>query len=232
MRKLLLSFLLLILLAVFGVMVVQGYEFGTLRIGYSIQDIIDENKKLDTQIATLGNKIDTEYQAAKSGLDSSFRKLQTEKQNYQDIIQLSSTEEVNAAIQTEEYKLNYLWTKIGSFATKNNLVMKVDLSHGTSGVSNQYNISFVVIGEYIDISEFVYAIEKEPTLGFRIEEFALVPYSEDTLQATFIIKNVAIEPASLDDSGTVESGTVTTNTQSAKSGDTTSNEDTTSSGQE
>lgn len=211
MRKLLLSFLLLILLGVFGVMVVQGYEFGTLRVGYSIQDIIDENKRLDTQIATLGTKIDTEYQGAKSGLDASFRKLQTEKQNYQDIIALSSTEEVNAAIQTEEYKLNYLWTKIGSFATKNNLVMKVDLSHGSSGVNNQYNISFVAIGEYIDISEFVYAIEKEPTLGFRIEEFALVPYSEDTLQATFIIKNVAIDPTSLDDSSTVESGTVTTN---------------------
>ncbi len=214
MRKLLLTFLLLILFAIFGGMVVSGYTLGDLTIGYSIQDIIAENNKLDTQIATLGTKIDTEYQSAKSGLDSSFRKLQTEKQNYQDIIAYSSQDELNAAIQTEEYKLDYLWTKIGSFATGNNLVMKADLSHGTSGVSNQYNISFVAIGEYIDISEFVYAIEKEPTLGFRIEEFALVPYSEDTLQATFIIKNVAIDPASLNESSTVSSGTVTTNTKS------------------
>ena len=214
MRKLLLTFLLLILFAIFGGMVVSGYTLGDLTIGYSIQDIIAENNKLDTQIATLGTKIDTEYQSAKSGLDSSFRKLQTEKQNYQDIIAYSSQDELNAAIQTEEYKLDYLWTKIGSFATGNNLVMKADLSHGTRGVSNQYNISFVAIGEYIDISEFVYAIEKEPTLGFRIEEFALVPYSEDTLQATFIIKNVAIDPASLNESSTVSSGTVTTNTKS------------------
>lgn len=211
MRKLLLTFLLLILLAIFGGMVVSGYEFGDLRVGYSIQDIIAENNKLDTQIATLGTKIDTEYQTARIGLDTSFKKLQTEKQNYQDLIAYSSQEELNAAIHTEEYKLDYLWTKIGSFATGNNLVMKSDLSHGTSGVSNQYNISFVVIGEYIDISEFVYAIEKEPTLGFRIEEFALVPYSEDTLQATFLIKNVAIDPASLNEQITVSSGTVTTN---------------------
>lgn len=99
---------------------------------------------------------------------------------------------------------------------------------GSSGVQNYYNISFTAIGEYLSISEFVYAIEKDDTLGFRIEEFALVPYAEVKsqttsggsntqtsvpdikLQATFIIKNVLIEPESL--SGTaVSTGTVTNN---------------------
>ena len=92
--------------------------------------------------------------------------------------------------------------------------MKADLSHGSSGVSNQYNISFTVIGQYISISDFIYAIEKDPNLGFRIEEFAIVPYSEESLQATFIIKNVAIDPTSLSNSNTVSNGKVTSNDNS------------------
>ena len=79
------------------------------------------------------------------------------------------------------------------------------------GVSNQYNMSFTVTGAYLDISEFVYQIEKDPELGFRIEEFTLVPYSEESLQATFIIKNISIDPTSLSKSSSVTNGTVTTN---------------------
>ena len=95
------------------------------------------------------------------------------------------------------------------YAKKYNVAMKADLSHGSSGVNNQYNISFTAVGEYISISEFIYAIEKDSTLGFRIEEFAMVPYSEEYLQATFIIKNISIDPSSLSSSASVSSGTVT-----------------------
>lgn len=211
MRKILLSLLLVALLAIFAAMVISGFSVGRLTIGHSIQEIIEENNKLDTAIATLGTKIDTEYQTSKINLDASFKKLQTEKQTYQDTIAYSTPEDLMAANQTEEYKLDYLWTNIGLFATRNNLVMKVDLSHGSSGVSNQYNISFTAIGEYLSISEFIYAIEKDPSLGFRIEEFAIVPYSEDSLQATFIIKNVAIDKNSLSETTSVSSGTVTSN---------------------
>lgn len=212
MRKILIGLLLAILLSAFTLMVVSGLEIGNFRLGYSIKEVINKNDELDKNIANLKTKIDTEYALAKSDLDRSFKKLQSEKENYQKTIAYTTEEEMLAAQQTEEYKLDYLWTNIGLYAKKNNIVMKADLSHGSSGVSNQYNISFTATGEYLSISEFVYAIEKDEKLGFRIEEFALVPYSENSLQATFIIKNVAIDPTSLSSSASVQSGTVTTNT--------------------
>lgn len=46
----------------------------------------------------------------------------------------------------------------------------------------------------------MYAIEKDTSLGFKIDEFQLVPYSEDLLQSTFLIKNVTIDPSSLSSS--------------------------------
>lgn len=201
MRKVLIGILLVVLLAIFAGMVISGIDIGSTSIGYSVQNIIDKNYELDNDIVSLETKITQEYGAAKTELDSSFKKLQTEKQSYQDTITYTSEEDIQAANQTEEYKLDYLWTNIGLYATKNNVTMKADLTYGSSGVPNQYNISFTAMGEYLSLSEFVYAIEKDPNLGFRIEEFALVPYSEEQLQASFIIKNVSIDPTSLSQSG-------------------------------
>lgn len=212
MRKVLIGFLLAILLAAFVMMVVSGLEIGNFRLGYSVKEVIDHNDKLDNDISGLKSKIETEYALAKSDLDRSFKKLQSEKENYQKTIAYTTEEEMLAAQQNEEYKLDYLWTNIGLYAKKNNIVMKADLTNGSSGVSNQYNISFTATGEYLSISEFVYAIEKDEKLGFRIEEFALVPYSENSLQATFIIKNVAIDPTSLSSSAAVQSNNAKTNT--------------------
>lgn len=211
MRKILLGLLLVALLALFGGIVYSGIVIGNVSLGYSIPQIISRNDELDRDILALGSEIDTNYELARSSLDASFRKLQAEKQTYQSTIAYTTEEDLKNANRTEQYKLNYLWTNIGLYATKNGVVMKADLSHGSSGIKDQYNISFTAIGEYISISEFVYAIEKDAELGFRIEEFSLVPYSENSLQATFIIKNVNIDPNSLSNSTSVSGGTVTNN---------------------
>lgn len=224
MRKVLLSLLLVVLLAIFAGIVITGVTLGDINLGYSIQDILDKNDELDKTIVLLNKKIDNEYKAAQSSLDSSFNRLKAEKQNYQQTIAYSTEEELMAANQTIEYKLDYVWTTIGLYATQHGVVLKADLSHGSSGVSNQYNISFTAIGEYLSISEFIYEIEKDPSLGFRIEEFAMVQYSEESLQATFIIKNVAIDPDSLSTSASsVPTGTVTDNTTKSVGGNTTIN---------
>ena len=230
MRKILIGLLVLALLALFTGVIYNGILIGNVNLGYSIPQIIAKNDELDGEIEALQKEIDTGYETAKSSLDSSFRKLQAEKQNYQSTIAYTTEEDLKNANKTEQYKLNFLWTNIGGYATRNGVVMKADLSHGTSGVKDQYNISFTAIGPYISISEFIYAIEKDPELGFRIEEFSMVPYSEETLQATFIIKNVNIDPNSLSNSASVSNGTVTNNpskdspgTDGQKSGNTNTN---------
>lgn len=215
MRKVLITILLLALLTIFGVVVVSGLTIGNLAIGHSVQAIINKNAELDDNISTLGDRINREYAQAKSNLETSFSKLQREKQTYLDTIAYTTQEQIEAASQTEQYKLDYLWTTIGLYATNNNVVMKAELSYGSSGVPNQYNISFTATGEYLSISDFVYDIEKDPSLGFRIEEFALVPYSENSLQATFIVKNIAIDADSLSKTASVGSGTTGSDTNKA-----------------
>lgn len=200
MRKLLILVLIIILLAALGIMLTSGIAIGSFEIP-SIKKIIDENKDLDTKIAELNTAIENDYASARTSLDTSVKTLESEKQKYQDTITYSTEEEIKAANQTEEYEISYLWTKIGLYATNNNVTIQANVSSGT--VAGLYNISFTARGEYISISEFVYAIENDSTLGFKIEDFALVPYSENTLQATFIIRNIAIDEDSLSAAGAI-----------------------------
>ena len=197
MRRILLTLLMFSFVGLFGFIVISGFTIGGKPIGHSIQDIISTNKELDTAIAALSTTISTDFKTAQTELESSFRTLQSKKSEYKQKVTYTSIEEANKPNETKEYKLEYLWTNIGLDATKNNLILKADLSHGSSGLTDQYNISITAIGEYLSISEFAYAIEKDPNLGFRIEEFALVPYSEDKLQGTFIIKNITIDADSI-----------------------------------
>ena len=200
MRKLLILVLIIILLAALGIMLTSGIAIGSFEIP-SIKKIIDENKDLDTKIAELNTAIENDYASARTSLDTSVKTLESEKQKYQDTITYSTEEEIKAANQTEEYEISYLWTKIGLYATNNNVTIQANVSSGT--VAGLYNISFTARGEYISISEFVYAIENDSTLGFKIEDFALVPYSENTLQATFTIRNIAIDEDSLSAAGAI-----------------------------
>ena len=200
MRKLLILVLIIILLAALGIMLTSGIAIGSFEIP-SIKKIIDENKDLDTKIAELNTAIENDYASARTSLDTSVKTLESEKQKYQDTITYSTEGEIKAANQTEEYEISYLWTKIGLYATNNNVTIQANVSSGT--VAGLYNISFTARGEYISISEFVYAIENDSTLGFKIEDFALVPYSENTLQATFIIRNIAIDEDSLSAAGAI-----------------------------
>ena len=194
MRKMLIIILIIALLAGFGILVTSGVTIAGIEIP-AIEKIVKDNQGLDAKIAELDNDIKTKYASAQSDLVNSVAKLKKSKQKYQDTINYSTEDEIQAANQQQKYEISFIWTKIGFYATKNNVIMKADVSAGT--VADLYNISFTVTGQYLDISEFIYAIENDSKLGFKIEEFTMVPYSDDSLQTTFIVRNISIDKESL-----------------------------------
>ena len=91
--------------------------------------------------------------------------------------------------------------------------------------ASKYNLNFTVRGPYIGISDFIYSIENDPVLGFKIESFKLVPGgSSETLEGTFTCKNIEIENVSnsLTNNSNAADGN-TTNSNTANSGTTNSN---------
>ena len=59
-------------------------------------------------------------------------------------------------------------------------------------------MKFTATGEYVGITDFIYDIENDSSLGFKIEEFKLLPATtqqsdgKTNLSATFTCKNIAI----------------------------------------
>ena len=129
-----------------------------------------------------------------SELNTSMKQLLQAKEAYNNKILYSSEEEIEQATQGIHYEMEYLWTKIGNHATKNGIVLKFVVQQSSSGVANQYDLSFTATGQYVSISEFIYALENDSSLNFKIENVKVTPFEGNTenLQATFMVKEISI----------------------------------------
>jgi len=66
-----------------------------------------------------------------------------------------------------------------------------DFSSADTGEENVQNLAFSVTGQYVNIIEFIYAIEDDSELNFKIENYKMVP-NEANLTATFNVTNVRV----------------------------------------
>lgn len=108
---------------------------------------------------------------------------------------ISNESDVQSANQIEKYEYETLMIKLGRHATTQGADVKIDI--GTGDATNVYNLKFTATGSYISILDFISAIENDSTLGFKIEEFKMLPKGTDgTLEATFTCRGIAIEKIS------------------------------------
>ena len=98
----------------------------------------------------------------------------------------------------------------------------MDVLPSTSEAANTYNLRFTATGSYISITDFISAIENDSTLGFKIEEFRMVPSGSD-LQATFVCKDIAIAEVSTTTTTTTTNNTNGTNSTNNTNATSTSN---------
>ncbi len=192
MRKILLSILVLLLLLLGGYTVINKLAIGSLEILGIIQ-IKNENEKLDTKISEASKLASSDYQTQLSNLNKSLKTLQKEKQSYEDLVVLSNSDEVANAAKFEKYEIEYIWAKVGNHATSEGVVMKLEVTRGSSSAKGLYDLKFTVTGDYIGISDFIYDIENDTSLGFKIDGFKLQPGENvDSLTGTFICKDISI----------------------------------------
>ena len=78
-----------------------------------------------------------------------------------------------------------------------------------------YDLNFVVTGAYVPITDFISSIENDQSLGFRIENFKLIPSdNNNSLQGSFTVRDVAID---------IDSATQQTDNNSSKNKETKNN---------
>ena len=191
MKKVLISLLIVLLLVLNCIAIFKGVNLFGLNI-LGIGQIKEKNDNLDKIIGEATTVASTDYPKALSEMEINLKKLEEEKKNYEDMVTISTGEQVQLANQYQKYEVEYLWTVIGNHATKEGVVIKIDIV-ATSG-DNNYNLNFTVNGSYIGITEFISDIENDSALGFKIENFSMKPgASTQDLQATFTCKDIVIK---------------------------------------
>lgn len=194
MKKLLLSTIFILIIVLAGMTVVKGMSISKLTI-LGITDIRAENDRLDETIQDATKLASTDYQKSINDLNNEVKKLETEKAKYEEMVSISTESEIQAANQSYNYTLDMLYTRIGNHAKAEGISnLTIGLQKNSSGLENVYDINFTAIATYVEIEEFITDIEDDSKLGFKIENFRMIPSSENgsVVQATFTCKNITV----------------------------------------
>lgn len=193
MKKVLIGALIVLLVIMAYFAIFKGISIGKMEV-LSVEQIQKQNDKLSEGITQVDTLMHTTYRTKTDELEQSVSSLLNAKEEYQDLASVSTQGELNQASKQESYKIEYLWTRIGSHATAEGVDLKLDIMAGETGESDVKNLSFNITGDYRAIINFISSIEDDSQLGFRIENFKILPGSENARQAAFVARNVRIKP--------------------------------------
>lgn len=193
MKKLLITIVIILLLILIGITVVKGLEIGGLTI-LGISQIKEKNDNLDLKVQEATKLASTDYKKRIDELNNTVKELENKKEEYQNLIDTNPDLQETIETQFSGYKIEYLWVKIGNHAKSEGVELKMLVEPSTSGDTTRYNLNFTAVGSYIGIADFISDIEDDSALGFKIEDFRMLPNSEKNtaLQSTFICKNIKI----------------------------------------
>ncbi len=193
MRKVLISILLVLLLVLAYFTIFQGISIGKFKV-LSTSEIIKLNDDLTVKIGEANSKIKSDLQSKRSELNENINILLDNKKSYYKLANVSTENEITEASTEEVYSTEYLWVRVGRHARAEGVNMKMDVLAEDGGDASIKNINFTAVGKYMSIMEFVSALEDDSELGFRIEDFHLVPETEGTnLQATFSVNDIKVK---------------------------------------
>ena len=219
MRKVLFIILIVLLVIFTGITIYKGTELGSLNI-WGVTQIQEENEKIDQANAQLGTLVNSTYPQAVSKLNSSTETLQATKKEYEDQAVLVKNSKYYR--ETEKYKLEFLWTRIGNYAKDRKI--DVEMSISTGSAAEFYNINVTARGSYVNVADFIYDIENDSRLGFKIEDFSMVSAGTTTttnadgetittsggVVGKFACKEIQIDLKSLDNTNSIPNQDKTT----------------------
>ncbi len=210
MKKFLISILVILLLILTYFIILKNVTIATWK-SKSINDIKNANNELNAQIDMAKQINNQEYPQSIEKLENSIRNLKVAKEKYETKLSYVSDNAELGVVEIKEYKIERLWITLENYAKDNGLDLQLDLLD--TSTADKYDLDITIIGGYIGITDFIYDIEGDDTLGFKIQNFKLTPNTSttentsgeeengqtstsvdtNTLKATFKIEGVGIE---------------------------------------
>ncbi len=205
-RKILIACLVILLGVLSYFTIANGVKIGGFE-AFGINTLKKENEKIDEKITLVSKLTSTDYPAKLSELNKNAKTLLSKKEEYADLTTYSTQEQIQAANELNEYEVEYLWAKVGNYATKQGIKIKMDISPASNASTaadgrKMYDLNFTTEGSYIGIALFLADLQDDSFLEFKIENFIMT--GEETLKATFVVKDIPIKIQNITEQTTVE----------------------------
>lgn len=203
MRKILFSIIIVLLAIGSYFFLVNGISIGSFKLN-GVKEIKQLGATLDNKIYEATELTTVTYNNTNKTLNDRLNDLQSKRKEYENKVAISSPEEITKASTKERHQIQFLWAKIGNYATKNGLKLTLDVRTSAAGVQGEKDLEFTLEGSYDGIANFLYNIEEDESLNFRIENFKLLPITVavnngeqattiSTLQAKFSVKEINVD---------------------------------------
>lgn len=196
-----LSVILLVIIALITLAMIYDVDFGIFK-NLSISGIQEKRLNVENLVAEQ-DKEKINNLNAKDNLQSAKDSFDVAKQKF-DQIDDSTIATVQQATMDEKYFIEYLWIVLGNYATANNLKVNVvtpGSTVGSSGSGEQSNsaltaisngIKIVVEGRYANVADFVFDIENDKSLKFKLDNISMTYTKDNKIQATFSVLSLAV----------------------------------------
>ncbi|CDD27472.1 unknown [Clostridium sp. CAG:452] len=224
MKKILISIIIILLIGLGYTIGVKSLSIGQLKLE-SVGDIKNASANLDQKFNTSKEISAKTYPKSIEDLDKVVRDLKTAKQQYQAKTLNNPDVQSNLGIiQVEKYNIEYLWTIIGNYATKNGVKLTLDIK--STSAQDVYNLNFSLEGKYIGITDFIYSLEDDSELKFEIKDFKI---SSDKITTKNTATNVTDNEVASNENGDNQesNNTVNDNSKTNSNSTNTNQQDTT-----
>ncbi len=190
MKKILLVLIIILTGYATWLFVTQGFEFdlGFVMVDVpSYQEVTNNKKELDSKLTSLKTKNDNELVMEENKVETSMKTYEARKQEYDMLAMTASEKEIAEANKIERYLLDYLWIKVGNYASDNDVKFKMTPN------TNEQTLTFDITGKYISVINFIYDLENDLDLNFEINGIVIQGGStSEIVKANFNVEGIRV----------------------------------------
>ena len=206
-RKILLIVIMISLIVLLGYSVYAGIDLGGIKIS-SYKNLDNKSHELKGLILEYEEKNSSELAQIEGKFAAQISEYKEQKQKYEEILRQKETDLINYD-SANCYDIDFLWTKIGNFATEHGLILEFNISKNASDQGNEEfiltDLNFITMGSYDGMADFIEELEEDPKLEFEIRNFRMKnDKTKDkndkeiiVLKSTFTVYGVAINKSTL-----------------------------------
>lgn len=147
--------------------IANGMEIGKLKIP-SFSQIQNDNKELDEKLKALDSLINNDYAQKVREEKSAETDFKNKKESYETLALNATDEQLEQAMKSEKYLLDYLWIVVGNYANDNDVKFLMNVND-----DEDFTIDFDITGRYISLINFIYDLANDAELRFVIDNIQL-----------------------------------------------------------